>query len=377
MSGVRQAGAVEARSDSLDHRWVWVALLLAILAFVGPAVPATLDEHVLYIIPILLAGWIGSRQGILIVGIATTALLAYEFLDRHAAEGLGMSLVGLGMAGGGLWLAVLLVVSTSDHSLQEELEQRVAERTSQLRQVNQALEYSNEELQQFAYIASHDLQTPLRTISGFAQLLQRNYRDQLDQQAAEWLEYTVDGTQQMQTLISDLLAYSRLETRASQFEPTDLKEIFDGAVAMLGASIRESAARVTCSDSLPEVMGDHSQLLQLFVNLIGNGIKYRSEEEPRVHVSAEAASEVWTLSVRDNGIGIEEPYREKVFEIFKRLHNPQQYPGTGIGLAVCRRVVHRHGGRIWVESVEPHGAVFKFTIPRQASNPLRSDESLR
>jgi PAS domain S-box-containing protein len=254
--------------------------------------------------------------------------------------------------------------------LNDELESRVVERTAQLDDANEALERSNLELQQFAYIASHDLQTPLRTISGFVQLLERTYKDKLDAQAMEWIDFTVKGTHQMQTLISDLLSYSRVETRARHFESTNLNEVFREAVAMLEASIQECNAQVTADEDLPTVKGDRSQLLQLMTNLIGNGIKYHREGTPRVHVSAQREDEGWTLAVQDDGIGIDEEFHDQVFEVFKRLHTAQKYPGTGIGLAICRRVVHRHGGRIWVESAKPRGSIFKFNLPEQIVAPL-------
>jgi PAS domain S-box-containing protein len=231
-----------------------------------------------------------------------------------------------------------------------------------LASANQVLERSNIELQQFAYIASHDLQSPLRSIGGFVQLLRMEYENKLDERASDWIRRIVQAIDQMQTLIRDLLAYSQVDSRSRPFGLAPFPEIFNDAAAMLESSVRDSGGRITCGD-LPVVFGDRSQLVQLMQNLIGNGLKYHGDKPPHVHVAAELTGSEWTFSVRDNGIGIEPRYFERIFEIFKRLHDQKEYPGTGIGLAVCRRVVTRHGGRIWVESEPGHGTVFHFTIP--------------
>ena len=238
----------------------------------------------------------------------------------------------------------------------------------ELQQANQALELSNLDLQRFAYVASHDLQTPLRSISGFVQLIQSEYAGRLDAQADDWIQRTVHATQVLQTLIRDLLTYSRVDAEPHPYERVSFREIFDDAVLLLGASIEDSAARVTCGE-LPTLMADRSQLVQLMQNLIGNALKYRGRA-PEVHVAAQRNDTEWVISVRDNGIGIDPKYHERIFEIFQRLHNQQHYPGSGIGLAVCRRVVHRHSGRIWVESEPGCGSIFYFTIPeRKVSAP--------
>jgi PAS domain S-box-containing protein len=247
-------------------------------------------------------------------------------------------------------------------NLNEELARRVAE----LNGANQVLEQSNIELQQFAYIASHDLQSPLRSISGFVQLLKMEYEDKLDQQAADWIRRTVQAIELMQTLIRDLLAYSGVDSRSRPFGQTSFMDIFKEVLALLESSIQDSAGQVTCGD-LPTVMGDHSQLVQLVQNLVSNGLKYHSDKPPHVHVSAARDQNEWILSVRDNGIGIQTKHHERIFEIFKRLHSQTEYPGTGIGLAVCRRVVERHGGRIWLESEPGHGSVFHFSIPERSA----------
>jgi len=231
-----------------------------------------------------------------------------------------------------------------------------------LRLANEALERSNIELQRFAYVASHDLQTPMRGIASFAQLLQRNYAAGLDPQAADWIRRIVESVAHLQSLVRDLLEYSRIDSQAHPFRPVALDEVVDDAVNLLDASVREAGAEIH-REALPVLAGDRSQLVQLLLNLLGNALKYRSTAPPRIHVSAARQGTDWQISVRDNGIGIAAAHQERIFEIFQRLHDQQEYPGTGIGLAVCRRVVHRHGGRIWVESAPDAGSVFHFTIP--------------
>jgi len=248
----------------------------------------------------------------------------------------------------------------------ERLVAKLEEKNYELALANLALERSNDELKQFAYIASHDLQTPLRNISGFVQLLQSNYAGALDERANDWIRRTVQSAKQMHALIQDLLAYSRLDTEAQPLLPTPFREVFNDTVALLETTIRDAGGQVTC-DELPTVTGDRPQLVQLLQNLIGNGLKYHGQEPPRIHVSVRPSENEWVFSVRDNGIGIAPKHHARIFEIFERLHTQQEYPGTGIGLAVCRRVIHHHGGKIWVESEAGHGSIFNFTIPERAT----------
>ena len=249
----------------------------------------------------------------------------------------------------------------------EKLEHRVEVRTAALQRANQSLVASNMELQQFAYVASHDLQTPLRAIAGFAHFLESDYKEQLDDRAQDYIERIVQGAKRMQRLINDLLAFSRVESRAVPFEPVNLNEAFDDAIEMLRVSIEDTRAEVTRGD-LPVVAADRGQITQLFQNLVGNAIKYHGEHPARVDARAERDGAGWRIAVRDEGIGIAREHQAKIFQIFKRLHTQTAYPGTGIGLAVCRRIVDRHGGRIWVESEEGQGSTFSFTIPDSRDN---------
>ena len=221
---------------------------------------------------------------------------------------------------------------------------------------------SNAELEQFAYVSSHDLQEPLRMISSYLQLLQRRYQGKLDDKADKYIYYAVDGASRMQNLINDLLEFSRVTTRGREHEPTNCEFILNQVLSNLEIFIKENKATVS-HGYLPEVIADYTQLIQIFQNLIINGIKFHSEEAPKINISAKKKESEWVFSVRDNGIGIEPQYSEKIFEVFKRLHKKEEYPGTGIGLAICKKIIERHGGRIWVESELGKGSTFYFTLP--------------
>jgi PAS domain S-box-containing protein len=226
-----------------------------------------------------------------------------------------------------------------------------------------ALTQSNEDLKQFAYVASHDLQEPLRMVASYTQLLAERYGDQLDDKARKFINYAVDGASRMQALILDLLAFSRVETCARPFKSVDAQSALGAAIVNLKAIIDETGALIT-TDDLPRVRADESQLTMVFQNLINNGIKFHNGQHlPCVHISAHLQNGCWCFSVRDNGIGIDTKYTDKVFLVFQRLHTRKEYPGTGIGLALCKRIIDRHGGRIWFESSPGQGATFFFTIP--------------
>lgn len=226
-----------------------------------------------------------------------------------------------------------------------------------------AVRRSNEDLQQFAYVASHDLQEPLRMVASFLQLLERRYADRLDAAGREYIQFAVDGAVRMKQLIEDLLAYSRIDSRGLQPQPVDLAVIAQAACDNLVSAIAENGGRVSLADDLPTVMGDQPQLIRLLQNLIGNALKYRAPDRfPDIAVSAQRHGDTWIIAVSDNGIGIAPQYHDRIFMIFQRLHGIAAYEGTGIGLAICKRIVERHGGEIWVESQENVGSIFKFTL---------------
>jgi len=254
---------------------------------------------------------------------------------------------------------VLLAIEDITDRKRAEKELKQAE---ELRQAITALELSNRDLEQFAYVASHDLQEPLRMVSSFTQLLAKRYQGKLDKDADEFIDYIVAGAERMQALINDLLTYSRVDTRGESFGPIDSEAAFGQAIANLRVAIEEGEAVIT-HDPLPPLIADNSQIVQLFQNLLGNAIKFHGKEPPRVHVSARQENNKWVFSLRDNGIGIAPEYFDRVFVIFQRLHGREEYLGTGTGLAICKRIVERHGGRIWVESEINKGSTFYFALP--------------
>ena len=244
---------------------------------------------------------------------------------------------------------------------QDITERKLAE--EKLQDTLQELQRANKELEQFAYVASHDLQEPLRAVAGMVQLLQKRYEGQLDAQADEYIHHAVDAATRMRELINDLLAFSRVGTRAKPLASTDMNAVLDWATRNLHVTIEENHAIITHED-LPTVMGDATQLGQLVQNLIGNAVKFHSDQPPHIHISVQTLPDVWRFAVRDNGIGIKPEYFERIFIVFQRLHTRRAYPGTGIGLALCKKIVERHGGKIWVESQFGQGSTFYFTLPK-------------
>ena len=237
-----------------------------------------------------------------------------------------------------------------------------------LRQITAEMQRSNSELEQFAYVISHDLQEPLRMVSSYTQLLAKRYQGKLDADADEFISYAVDGAKRMQTLLHDLLDYSRVGTRGRPFGLVNCEHVVEQAMANLKIAIEESGASVSY-DVLPTVMGDEGQLVQLFQNLIGNAIKFHREEPPQVHVSAQRRNSMVTFTVKDNGIGISPQHSQSIFEIFRRLHTREEYPGTGMGLAICKKIVERHGGQISVKSQPGEGSTFHFSVDMGGGEP--------
>lgn len=248
-------------------------------------------------------------------------------------------------------------------------EQELSRRTEELKAHSRELKRSNEDLERFAYVASHDLQEPVRMVSSYCELLRRRYEGQLDDDADEFIAFAVDGARRMQQLISDLLNYARVDSQGRALEPTDMEAVFRAVRRTLTAAIDEAGGTVT-TDPLPVVLGDATQLQQLLQNLIANAMKYCGARPPEVYVGARREDDGWTFSVRDNGIGLAPRYSERIFQIFQRLHGRDEYPGTGVGLAICKKIVERHGGRIWVESAEGRGSTFYFTLPGKGE-PVR------
>ncbi len=241
-----------------------------------------------------------------------------------------------------------------------ETEAALAERS-------EALERSNAELQQFAYVASHDLQEPLRMVASFTQLLEQRLGDSVDEKGKQYIHYIVDGAKRMQALIADLLTLSRVDTQGGPFEPLDLSDVLAAVRTDLAGQIADSGGRIE-AEALPLVRGDRRQLHQVFLNLVQNALKFRSDQAPDVRINSTRVAGAWEIRVADNGIGIAEKHRDSVFEIFRRLHRRDVIPGTGIGLAVVKKIVARHGGDVWIEPAEPQGSTFCFTIADKAGD---------
>lgn len=257
------------------------------------------------------------------------------------------------------------LLNEMNSSLVAEIDQR--KRTEAALQITTAkLTSSNADLQRFAYVASHDLQEPLRAVAGFVTLIASKHKGTLDEESEGWINHAVEGSTRMRSLINDLLAYARVESRGKPLEIIDTQKAFDQAKKDLSVLIAESNAELTSSE-LPQLMGDEGQLTQVFQNLIGNAIKFKGYEKPTVHVSATKQGEEWLFSVKDNGIGFEPEHVDRIFIIFQRLHGREEYKGTGIGLALCKKIIERHGGRIWAESEKGKGSTFYFTIPESAN----------
>ncbi len=282
--------------------------------------------------------------------------------QRTRPDGVVLEIVGVPLPGGGFVTTYTNVTERARHQAQ------LREQADKMAELVEDLKRSNAELEQFAYVASHDLQEPLRMVASYCQLLQRRYEDQLDKDANEFIGFAVDGAARMQQLINALLGYSRVGRSDRPKRSVDLQEAAETACRDLQKAIEDAGAKIDI-DSLPAVCGDGVELRQLLQNLIANAIKFRADDPPEVHLSATRDGDRWTVAVADNGIGIEPEYAERIFLIFQRLHARDAYPGTGIGLSVCKKIVERHGGELRVESDGKSGSTFLFTLP--ASNEAR------
>jgi signal transduction histidine kinase len=366
--GTERVGGIGLRSDLTEvearlwaYTWTWLAVLFVSLSG-ALGIAAVLQRVVSF--PILNLARVARRIS-----------NEHDYSPRAVKETgdeIGALVDGLN--------EMLSQIEARDGALtqaQGELEQRVRDLQREVAERQRAekelaektieLQRSNAELRQFAYVASHDLQEPLRMVTSYTQLLAKRYQDKLDRDASEFIGFAVEGVNRMQLLIRDLLEYSRTGTRGKVLAMTDCNGVLDATLKNLQAVIEESHARIT-RDPLPVVMADEIQLGQLFQNLIMNAIKYQDRKPPEIHVGCKQEENRWLFWVRDNGIGIDPAYAERIFVIFQRLHSRQEYPGTGIGLAICKKIVERHGGKIWVKSELGKGSTFYFTIPAGGEN---------
>jgi len=369
-----------------------VAAALGVRLVLQPFIVADVPFLVFFAAVMVSAAWGGLGPGVLATGLSCLAAdyfflePKYEVFSGTLAQNLPLALFaveGALVSGLAEWLRIALRRSEEDGDrLREEMARRqrseeeldrhrrhledlVRQRTSDLERTTTNLRRSNQDLEQFAHVASHDLKEPLRMVTGFMGLLKERYRDRLDAQAGEFIEFAVGGATRMQRLIDDLLAYARVG-RNTAVESVDAGVALDAALQNLRAALDESGARIV-REPLPAVKANAVELAQVFQNLIGNALKFRTPDvTPEVRVAAakvKADDTVWLFSVRDNGIGIDPACRHKLFEVFQRLHTREEYAGTGVGLAICKKAVERLGGKIWVESEPGHGATFFFTLP--------------
>jgi signal transduction histidine kinase len=353
------------------------SIIITLLIGVGDYITGEeLSLAIFYIFPISFISWFTNRNATIFICIISSVI---EFVANYAA-GRTYSHYLIFFWNSALLLSFFLLYAFILSMLQKEYRSRIKlidelqdslaelkHTREELEQKSQDLVRSNIDLQQFAYTASHDLQAPLRGVEGFVNLFSRRYKGKLDTKADEFIEFIIDGVKRMQGLIKDLLEYSQIGAKEIHWKPMESELAVTQALANLKTAIEESSAIVTY-ETLPRIIGDSSQMSSLFQNLIGNAIKYRKEEPPKIHISAERKGDKWLFSVNDNGIGIDLNNSARIFVVFQRLHTREEYEGTGIGLAICKRIVERHKGDIWIESEIGKGSTFYFTIPDQESN---------
>jgi len=333
---------------------------------------AELSISIFYLIPISLSVlFVNRRVGVFLSVFSSVTGLTTDLMVGHPFSHSVIVYWKDNATQMGFFLIIVFILSALKREYEKtvKLNSDLQDTLSDLKETRDELERkaqdlarSNAELEQFAYVAAHDLKEPLIVAGGYIRRLRRLYKDKLDPNAERFIGFTSDAINRMQALINALLEYARVGTKAKDLQVTDYNEIVECAITNLQVEIEKSCAIVTY-DRLPTLLADHLQIIQLFQNLIGNSIKFRGEEPPRVHISAERKKQEWVISICDNGIGIDCRHSTSIFEIFQRLHDSSKYPGTGIGLATCKKITENHGGRIWVESCPGKGSTFRFAIP--------------
>jgi len=315
--------------------------------------------HFFYI-PIILSCLWWKRKGLIIPLVFSLSIVILPLLN-------GKNLVDFSIVDNFLRSILLIIIGIVVAFLSENL-LKAEEKTTQ---ILRDLKRSNTELQEFAYIASHDLQEPLRAIISFSQLLEESYANKLDSDGKEYLSFILDGGIRLRKLVKDLLDYSRITTHQKPLKIADFEKVLEEVKLNLKEAIEESGAQIA-HDPLPKLRVDKSQIIQLFQNLIGNAIKFVSEKTPQIYIGANQTKSEWIFSVQDNGIGIEQEYYDRIFKIFQRLHTRSEFPGSGVGLAICKKIVERYGGRIWVKSELGKGSIFYFSIPFTESEKIKN-----